>query len=194
MQVHAKEAMPPCLTHFYVVCPPEQKLPVLRALIKRELGSAAGAKSSGDVKAGTKSGRTNKRETRGLVFALPTKSLEDIAASLDKALGGGLRGGGEESGSEAPPMAEFLREELGLNARVRILRSTQHHSVCKQYSSAMQRARVLHSTQLKSVSSAIERCSAVHEGTTYAVLSTQYHGISSAVVQSSTVHYLLIVR
>eukprot|EP00904_Undaria_pinnatifida_P008569 jgi/Undpi1/4842/HiC_scaffold_19.g08195.m1 len=141
VQVHAKEAMPPCLTHFYVVCPPEQKLPVLRALIKRELGSAAGAKSSGDVKAGTKSGRTNKRETRGLVFALPTKSLEDIAASLDKALGGGLRGGDEESGSEAPPMAEFLREELGLNARVRILRSTQHHSVCKQYSSAMQRAR-----------------------------------------------------
>ncbi|CAN0472843.1 unnamed protein product, partial [Laminaria digitata] len=36
VQVHAKEAMPPCLTHFYVVCPPEQKLPVLRALIKRE--------------------------------------------------------------------------------------------------------------------------------------------------------------
>ncbi|CAN0541305.1 unnamed protein product, partial [Ectocarpus sp. 12 AP-2014] len=41
VQVHAKEAMPPCLSHYYVVCPPEQKLAVLRALVKRELGVSA---------------------------------------------------------------------------------------------------------------------------------------------------------
>lgn len=120
VQVHAKEAMPPCLSHFYVVCPPEQKLPVLRALIKRELGStASGGDRKADPKADPKAG--SKADTRGLVFALPTKSLEDIASSLDKALGGGVRRGEEEDGPEPAPMAEFLREELGLNARVRVL-------------------------------------------------------------------------
>ncbi|CBN75240.1 DEAD box helicase [Ectocarpus siliculosus] len=107
VQVHAKEAMPPCLSHYYVVCPPEKKLAVLRT------------------------------DTRGLVFALATKPLEGIAASLDKALGGrgsGGGGGGERGGREQqqqqqqqakgwdeqppqPPLAEFLRQELGLNAR-----------------------------------------------------------------------------
>lgn len=107
MQVHAKEAMPPCLSHFYVVCPPEQKLPVLRALIKRELGAAAGTGPSGV-----------ETDTRGLVFALPTKPLENIASSMDKALGGS---GGEKvkGGPEVVPLANFIREELGLNARVR---------------------------------------------------------------------------
>lgn len=106
VQVHAKEAMPSCLSHFYVVCPPEQKLPVLRALIKREFGSLRGVQASG-----------TEADTRGLVFALPAKPLEEIASSLDRALGGN----GHENGRDRtePLLAEFLREELGLNARVR---------------------------------------------------------------------------
>ncbi|CAM9271294.1 unnamed protein product [Ectocarpus sp. 8 AP-2014] len=166
VQVHAKEAMPPCLSHYYVVCPPEQKLAVLRALVKRELGvsaseaaatAATGAPAAAAVAAGATAvattagegdgpsdgqagggGVTNtalQADTRGLVFALATKPLEGIAASLDKALGGrgsGGGGGGESGGREQqqqqqakgrgeqppqPPLAEFLREELGLNAR-----------------------------------------------------------------------------
>lgn len=109
VQVHAKEAMPPCLSHFYVVCPPEQKLPVLRALIKRELGSSArgGGSSGAEV------------DNRGLVFALPSKPLEEIAPSLDAALGGSGQQEAAKYRSE-PPLAEYLREELGLNARVRV--------------------------------------------------------------------------
>lgn len=174
MQVHAKEAMPPCLSHYYVVCPPEKKLAVLRALVRRELGvPAAASASAAEAEAGVgeggaaaavpgtgpSSGESGaaaervadrppgdnggggggsggggggggdigvKADMRGLVFALPTKPLEGIAASLDKALGGsgGREGGtqherGRGGGVAAPPQAEFLREELGLNARVR---------------------------------------------------------------------------
>ncbi|CAN0337933.1 unnamed protein product, partial [Ectocarpus fasciculatus] len=166
VQVHAKEAMPPCLSHYYVVCPPEKKLAVLRALVKRELGVSASAEAAARPAAGASSSAAaaaagaaavaptagegdgpsggqasgdgvsdtgiQADNTRGLVFALATKPLEGIAASLDKALGGrGSGGGGEGGGREQqqakgrgeqqppppPPLAEFLREELGLNAR-----------------------------------------------------------------------------
>lgn len=167
MQVHAKEAMPPGLSHFYVVCPPEQKLAVLRALVRRELGvsssssssaslpsplgapattsaatsasgAGAGAGAQGNqplssrVGVSSSDGGGGKADNRGLVFALATKPLEAIAGSLDKALGGGRGGVGVDAtgkleqqakgkgGTPAPPpLAEFLREELGLNARVR---------------------------------------------------------------------------
>lgn len=59
----------------------------------------------------------DKEHASGLVFALSTKPLEEISLTIDKALGGtGTRERGRD-GSE-PPLAEFLREELGLNARV----------------------------------------------------------------------------
>lgn len=184
--MHAKEAMPPCLSHFYVVCPPQQKLAVLRALVLHELGAsaatasgappgagaaagaatstvtagpaAAGERQGGDQSSGhgggsggigdaaaasgtgggaaaggsgVGDGAKAVADTRGLVFALPTKPLESIATSLDKALGGrgvtgdwrkqqGQRNSGDGPAPPAPPpLAEFLREELGLNARVR---------------------------------------------------------------------------
>lgn len=134
VQVHAKESMPPCLSHFYVVCPPEQKLAVLRALVRRELGVSAAATAVGPEAMSNRVGGAAEAvaDTRGLVFALATKPLEGIATSLDKALGGGSGegtegGGGRQQtkkgrgGQGAPaPLAEFLREELGLNARVRI--------------------------------------------------------------------------
>ncbi|CAN0150779.1 unnamed protein product, partial [Scytosiphon promiscuus] len=114
VQVHAKESMPPGLSHFYVVCPPEQKLAVLRALVRRELGvSPSSASPSAEAPAtplasgagkpaGTQTaqlpspgvgapsngggGGDGKADNRGLVFALATKPLEAIAGSLDKAL------------------------------------------------------------------------------------------------------------
>lgn len=101
VQVHAKETMPSSLSHYYVVCPPEQKLPVLRALLKHELGLKANEKFN----------------DRGLVFASSAKPLEEIGPTLERALGrGGDNGGG---GGYHPPLAECLREELGLNTRVR---------------------------------------------------------------------------
>lgn len=78
---------------------------------------------------GASGGGDAKDHNRGLVFAVATKPLEAIAASLDKALGGGAGGGDAELELRAmgkggglppsPPRAEYLREELGLNARVR---------------------------------------------------------------------------
>lgn len=127
MQVHAKEAMPPCLSHFYVVCPTEQKLGVLRALARRELGPSASSSSSNGVElkagASSNSGAGSKGENRALVFAHATQPLENIAGSLDVALGGRSTQGAdnERAGGEAmpsPPLAECLREELGLNKRV----------------------------------------------------------------------------
>lgn len=103
--------MPPELSHYYVVCPQEQKLVVLRALVRRELGSGTQEGSPG-------SGRS---ETRALVFASGSRPLEDIAGSLDAALGGTSRQD-RECGREpaGPPVAECLREELGLNRRVSV--------------------------------------------------------------------------
>ncbi|CAM9473533.1 unnamed protein product, partial [Discosporangium mesarthrocarpum] len=36
VQVHPKETMPPSLSHYYVVCPADKKISVLRALVRRE--------------------------------------------------------------------------------------------------------------------------------------------------------------
>lgn len=93
--------MPSSLSHYYVVCPPEQKIPVLRALLKRELGLKGNASANG----------------RGLVFASSAKPLEKIAPTLERALGEGRENG--EGDGYRPPLAECLREEMGLNTRVR---------------------------------------------------------------------------
>lgn len=106
--------MPPGLSHYYVVCPQEQKLPVLRALVKRELG-VEGLAASGGLTSGN-----SRADARALVFGIGTRALEQIAASLDVALGGEGQDLEDISGEEStrPPLAECLREELSLNRRV----------------------------------------------------------------------------
>lgn len=128
--------MPPCLSHFYVVCPADQKLPVLRALVRRELGSRrtaatlAAAGQGSPPPSNSSSGGGLNADTRALVFAHATKPLEAIAGSLHVALGGksgqgqgeldsGGKDGEAADAAPSPPLAECLREELGLNKRVR---------------------------------------------------------------------------
>lgn len=96
MHVHAREAMPSSLSHFYVVCPPEQKLAILRALVKREVEFA--------------------NDSRALVFASPNKPLSDIANYLNSAVG--RSDATTTDGDTLPQRAECLRDELGLNERV----------------------------------------------------------------------------
>lgn len=101
--------MPSCLSHFFVVCPPAQKLSVLRALVKRELGSFK-VQGSGGLNT----------DTRALVFAHATKPLEQIAEYLHAALGetDDQADGVEGDVASSAPLAECLREELGLSRRV----------------------------------------------------------------------------
>jgi superfamily II DNA/RNA helicase len=115
VQVHPKEAMPPSLTHHYLVCPAAKKLAALRSLVKRELGSSPSA--------------------RALVFAQADRPLEemaavlstDLAASADSPVAAHTSSSSTSTSdssssssskrSSAPQLAEVLREELGLSKR-----------------------------------------------------------------------------
>jgi superfamily II DNA/RNA helicase len=110
VQVHPKEAMPPSLTHHYLVCPAAKKLAALRSLVKRELGSSPSA--------------------RALIFAQADRPLEEIAAVLSTDLTASAESpaaaqtssssdssSSSSKRSSAPQLAEVLREELGLSKR-----------------------------------------------------------------------------
>ncbi|KAG5185435.1 DEAD box helicase [Tribonema minus] len=126
VQVHPKEAMPPGLTHHYVTCAPAKKLAALRALVRRELGGDGGGGAAA--------------APRALVFAQANRPLDQMAAALDadlrKARGGGdgsdgssaaaaardggaaaAAGGGNDAAAAAAPLADVLREDLGLARR-----------------------------------------------------------------------------
>ncbi|CAM9779146.1 unnamed protein product, partial [Choristocarpus tenellus] len=108
IQVHRKEAMPSSLSHYYVICPKEKKLAILRSLVKRELMAGGDQSALG--------------EGRALVFALPSRPLSQVAKALDKVLrkdGLSGQGVGDSMLADDAPVAEVLREELGLNQRVR---------------------------------------------------------------------------
>ena len=96
VQVHPKEAMPPTLTHHYLMCPAAKKLAALRSLIRKELSSDPAS--------------------RALVFAQADRPLEQIAAVLAEDLQA-MQQGDASPDHQGSALAEVLRAELNLNKR-----------------------------------------------------------------------------